>query len=182
MGRNLIVVLVKEGVKVALLAEGVGRNLLSRIGTLVGGEVALPAEGVGRNCAHDAIVPLKELSPSSRRAWVEIWTTLSRPSASWVALLAEGVGRNAFNHIQQAVGVIVALLAEGVGRNIASVLVVSVSVTSPSSRRAWVEIVEPFFRFAISVVALLAEGVGRNQAARERGFEGSSRPPRGGRG
>ena len=34
---------------VAFLAEGVDRNLLSRIGTLVGGEVAFLAEGVDRN-------------------------------------------------------------------------------------------------------------------------------------
>ena len=79
---------------VALLAEGVDRNpwpTTSYSRRLV----ALLAEGVDRNCAHDAIVPLKDLvallaegvdrnrgrevalielrrSPSSRRAWIEI--------------------------------------------------------------------------------------------------------------
>ena len=36
----------------------------------------------------------KIVSPSSRRAWVEIPSVLSLPPAVMVALLAEGVGRN----------------------------------------------------------------------------------------
>ena len=57
----------------------------------------------------------------------------------------------------------VALLAEGVGRN--GDIVDDAywgSETSPSSRRAWVEITITVTAPAGAVVALLAEGVGRN--------------------
>ena len=56
---------------VALLAEGVGRNVLLSSDKLTG-EVALLAEGVGRNpvCVFQFAFPAE--SPSSRRAWVEI--------------------------------------------------------------------------------------------------------------
>ena len=59
----------------------------------------------------------------------------------WVALLAEGVGRNSLFLSVACWRARVALLAEGVGRNMISCLLYIV-VTS---------------------VALLAEGVGRNQ-------------------
>ena len=58
-----------------------------------------------------------EWSPSSRRAWVEICPAFLAKSVSFVALLAEGVGRN---------------LAADL-RHLHDLL-------SPSSRRAWVEI------------------------------------------
>ena len=57
-------------------------------------------------------------SPSSRRAWIEITEPLPQQSADLVALLAEGVDRNS--------------------------VVLSMSTMhsqSPSSRRAWIEIV-----------------------------------------
>ena len=57
------------------------------------------------------------LSPSSRRAWIEIFTSLTLISAIKVALLAEGVDRNFFVPCR--------LLWEH---------------WSPSSRRAWIEI------------------------------------------
>ena len=58
------------------------------------------------------------MSPSSRRAWIEISYFLSKYLGIGVALLAEGVDRNCvivvgFHHVQ-----VVALLAEGVDRNI----------------------------------------------------------------
>ena len=57
-------------------------------------KVALLAEGVDRN-QHRKLVDLHGLlSPSSRRAWIEI--SLGGPAAltAAVALLAEGVDRN----------------------------------------------------------------------------------------
>ena len=62
---------------VALLAEGVGRNILPTIkrGTVA---VALLAEGVGRNSIRAIDGSDTTMSPSSRRAWVEIWS--SRPA------------------------------------------------------------------------------------------------------
>ena len=62
-----------------------------------------------------------------------IWAT------GWVALLAEGVDRNRCCH------------AFPLRRR-----------SSPSSRRAWIEIVQRQTRFPASDVALLAEGVDRN--------------------
>ena len=57
-----------------------------------------------------------------------------------VALLAEGVGRNNVCADRLRSVVRVALLAEGVGRN-KYLLVCALLAKSPSSRRAWVEIV-----------------------------------------
>ena len=60
--------------------------------------------------------------------------------SSGVALLAEGVDRNA-NIGEQAVKTKeVALLAEGVDRNQLDRLECAGFVVSPSSRRAWIEI------------------------------------------
>ena len=57
-------------------------------------------------------------SPSSRRAWVEMRYTSPRQSRQYfVALLAEGVGRNTARPTPSS-ATSVALLAEGVGRNI----------------------------------------------------------------
>ena len=76
-----------------------------------------------------------------------------------VALLAEGVDRNVF--VDAFVFVeLVALLAEGVDRNISKVCLMHFIKRSPSSRRAWIEILH------------LHHG-GRNRPGR---------PPRGGRG
>ena len=57
-------------------------------------DVALLAEGVDRN--HGGVVALHslKLSPSSRRAWIEISSVRSGTPESRVALLAEGVDRN----------------------------------------------------------------------------------------
>ena len=56
---------------VALLAEGVDRNLLP-FGASYYYTVALLAEGVDRNIQTAAIVYKILGSPSSRRAWIEI--------------------------------------------------------------------------------------------------------------
>ena len=98
------------------------------------------------------------VSPSSRRAWIEIASAWSAAQAARVALLAEGVDRNLwFWGMKNADEV--ALLAEGVDRNILSLI-----------------------RFYLSFVALLAEGVDRNRLVREMPYLSIGRPPRGGRG
>ena len=76
----------------------------------------------------------------------------------------------------------VALLAEGVDRNMkVSGRIVNHQV-SPSSRRAWIEMVKAVPRKALMEVALLAEGVDRNgKGCAQKSIDGS-RPPRGGRG
>ena len=56
----------------------------------------------------------------------------------------------------------VALLAEGVDRNLDAVPMARGLLVSPSSRRAWIEIMLPGRLFAYPLVALLAEGVDRN--------------------
>ena len=58
-------------VRVALLAEGVGRNF-APLTCANRWAVALLAEGVGRNCMIVVTSRLMSPSPSSRRAWVEI--------------------------------------------------------------------------------------------------------------
>ena len=103
---------------VALLAEGVDRNILIFSAHYRDG-VALLAEGVDRNPAHtlDSTSGSKSpssrrawieigcttsapwrtrQSPSSRRAWIEIFRCRSAPSMPYVALLAEGVDRNRY--------------------------------------------------------------------------------------
>ena len=55
-------------------------------------------------------------SPSSRRAWIEIFHGLRTRQDSWVALLAEGVDRNIGGLVNWP-SEEVALLAEGVDRN-----------------------------------------------------------------
>ena len=57
---------------VALLAEGVDRNSAYQAFYVVP-EVALLAEGVDRNMGEVESTPWMPGSPSSRRAWIEIW-------------------------------------------------------------------------------------------------------------
>ena len=100
-------------------------------------------------------------SPSSRRAWIEITSRI--PPALWqaVALLAEGVDRN-------AVGVVLksdSTLSPSSRRAWIEIRFGSPlthSGKSPSSRRAWIEIYSWRWNFWILRVALLAEGVDRN--------------------
>ena len=86
--------------------------------------------------------PNASLSPSSRRAWIEISPGLLFDAHPVVALLAEGVDRNT-------------------GRP----HFCNVKARSPSSRRAWIEMLCLSFGAAIAHVALLAEGVDRNPTA-----------------
>ncbi len=121
------------------------------------------------------------MSPSSRRAWIEIWLKDDLYNDGYVAILAEGVDRNL-------------VLLPGVRRENGS----------PSSRRAWIEIPSYWSKATeapvallaegvdrnnnkaipdlMKMVALLAEGVDRNSMVFPFSFTGFSRPPRGGRG
>ena len=100
--------------------------------------VALLAEGVDRN----------------------LWTKPPGGSAL-VALLAEGVDRNSFDQYN-TLRKPVALLAEGVDRNPLWSGKRCHTARSPSSRRAWIEIIMCFSQSSTLDVALLAEGVDRN--------------------
>ena len=101
---------------VALLAEGVDRNVIFIviIHMLI---VALLAEGVDRNTLTALKPSTAILSPSLRRAWIEIKHGDDRRGPESVALLAEGVDRNIIvggDHVCE--------------------------MQSPSLRRAWIEI------------------------------------------
>ena len=100
------------------------------------------------------------LSPSSRRAWIEIVFRQPRRWRWLVALLAEGVDRNGNSR-------------PGVIAN---------SIKSPSSRRAWIEIEKAAAEKLLAGVALLAEGVDRNTGNSADKTQMRGRPPRGGRG
>ena len=81
---------------VALLAEGVDRNILTCTRAHVIAHVALLAEGVDRNSLSVEFEISMAVSPSSRRAWIEIRIRLPHLGGRTVALLAEGVDRNPF--------------------------------------------------------------------------------------
>ena len=76
----------------------------------------------------------------------------------------------------------VALLAEGVDRNNFLGWVVLSKKESPSSRRAWIEMIVGKLATIDLIVALLAEGVDRNLPNSARMQKAFCRPPRGGRG
>ena len=145
--------------------------------------VALLAEGVDRNLPSLSRRACIFSSPSSRRAWIEISGGAGIHSHATVALLAEGVDRNSMatmrrwfsavallaegvdrnEHQNHGIGLhIVALLAEGVDRNFATSSKSDSKPRSPSSRRAWIEIISVRERCRLPKVALLAEGVDRN--------------------
>ena len=125
--------------RVALLAEGVDRNL-DKATELERDNVALLAEGVDRNIASRGIGRAATLSPSSRRAWIEIPPFYPFFTKNHVALLAEGVDRNFGGILVQNATTRVALLAEGVDRNKKFMGEAEDAPWSPSSRRAWIEI------------------------------------------
>ena len=79
------------------------------------------------------------MSPSSRRAWIEIEAQPIDCEKTAVALLAEGVDRNYLQSTSYAKAA-VALLAEGVDRNKECRFLQIPNPASPSSRRAWIEI------------------------------------------
>ena len=125
--------------------------------------VALLAEGVDRNAAIRGYWEHNDKSPSSRRAWIEIPLERLSDAQKNVALLAEGVDRNAAVRLIRSAALAVALLAEGVDRNdrlpdywlckavallaegvdrnIKFLICHFITLLSPSSRRAWIEIV-----------------------------------------
>ena len=74
---------VRQYVAVALLAEGVDRNRWKKNSIHGKWVVALLAEGVDRNFARSCIPPLLSLSPSSRRAWIEISSRVSGAGLRW---------------------------------------------------------------------------------------------------
>ena len=121
--------------------------------------VALLAEGVDRNPDHAGGQGLSVVSPSSRRAWIEICLQSCHNGIIKVALLAEGVDRNGYSGFRAWF-----------------------RVMSPSSRRAWIEIAQNDTKLPPRSVALLAEGVDRNKTDNALYFVEHSRPPRGGRG
>ena len=103
------------------------------------------------------------MSPSSRRAWIEIPTLHPHARPAAVALLAEGVDRNVkIRQVSNPATPAVALLAEGVDRNRSIWEATDCLSTSPSSRRAWIEIGKAGRNLSRAAVALLAEGVDRN--------------------
>ena len=77
---------------------------------------------------------------------------------------------------------LVALLAEGVDRNREFAKGFEKLSESPSSRRAWIEIILAAAFSNLEHVALLAEGVDRNREDYGISANAPSRPPRGGRG
>ena len=81
-----------------------------------GGQVALLAEGVDRNLLVEDDDFAVCTSPSSRRAWIEIYRLHLNRCFPVVALLAEGVDRNIRLELSRR-SFWVALLAEGVDRN-----------------------------------------------------------------
>ena len=107
---------------------------------------------------HDKAV----LSPSSRRAWIEISASILHGTHAAVALLAEGVDRN----IYCATSCRVRFPSPSSRRAWIEIsgwmATLKRKRTSPSSRRAWIEIAEPYHWQDRYVVALLAEGVDRN--------------------
>ena len=86
------------------------------------------------------LLTARKVSPSSRRAWIEITVPAHVSPVSVVALLAEGVDRNIELDEDEDKNQYVALLAEGVDRNFG---------TGIKPKQA-------------EDVALLAEGVDRN--------------------
>ena len=105
---------------------------------------------------------IKSSSPSSRRAWIEIPLCLKGSRLDAVALLAEGVDRNFVSCEVRRLRTSVALLAEGVDRNERLPEGQGLRLQSPSSRRAWIEITPRPATPRPTPVALLAEGVERN--------------------
>ena len=69
--RNVEVLVLDDLLAVALLAEGVDRNSLVIVQPR-SARVALLAEGVDRNIAPARYARWSVMSPSSRRAWIEI--------------------------------------------------------------------------------------------------------------
>ena len=123
---------------VALHPEGVDRNdtASKKLWTY---PVALHPEGVDRNRTFTIFRLTRNASPSTRRAWIEIAYAGGHWLPRVVALHPEGVDRNPQSGALSFCSH-VALHPEGVDRNrVASALLI-LTVWSPPTRRAWIEI------------------------------------------
>ena len=102
------------------------------------------------------------MSPSSRRAWIEIGHTRKQTLPQAVALLAEGVDRNFHEPAYRRRGP-ASPSSRRAWIEIESDRRHHPHRASPSSRRAWIEMTVRRSESCLSAVALLAEGVDRNQ-------------------
>ena len=104
--------------RVALHPEGVDRNNLIKVFISIFAEVALHPEGVDRNILICILRPLYMLSPSTRRAWIEIISV----SAKRTRKMTSPSTRRAWIEMQRRndsnLGRAVALHPEGVDRNV----------------------------------------------------------------
>ena len=82
---------------VALHPEGVDRNRQAACRKILRCRVALHPEGVDRNCNTVGRVRRERQSPSTRRAWIEIFEAAVMMMDDEVALHPEGVDRNALS-------------------------------------------------------------------------------------
>ena len=127
---------------VALHPEGVDRNQIALYLFYRVFRVALHPEGVDRNLLTLILYSNSYMSPSTRRAWIEIKICHAILKPSDVALHPEGVDRNSAHVVGNFYEFLVALHPEGVDRN---------SFSSANTRT--------------TAVALHPEGVDRNEAA-----------------
>ena len=80
------------------------------------------------------------LSPSSRRAWIEMYFFVLRTISAARSPSSRRAWIEMYMALTLAACALVALLTEGVDRNMALATMVSRAALSPSSRRAWIEI------------------------------------------
>ena len=123
--------------------------------------VALHPEGVDRNRRATCHKSPRCRSPSTRRAWIEIQKSEDRAFSTLVALHPEGVDRNAVK-VHCGCKAEVALHPEGVDRNFRSAPPNAWCRSSPSTRRAWIEMFVAIVTPQLRIVALHPEGVDRN--------------------
>ena len=83
------------------------------------------------------------LSPSAKRAWIEMPTSRNPPQRRGVALCEEGVDRN-IETVEAMDLMRVALCEEGVDRNGLGRGAGYGRAVSPSAKRAWIEIHQIF--------------------------------------
>ena len=148
--------------------------------------VALHPEGVDRNLLTLSASGHLTPSPSTRRAWIEMrhnfglkaipsvalhpegvdrnrGRTERNPQLCIVALHPEGVDRNFEGGETEVEETEVALHPEGVDRNVVEAIQKGELFASPSTRRAWIEILSKIGTYTPrNKVALHPEGVDRN--------------------
>ena len=101
------------------------------------------------------------MSPSTRRAWIEILMLNARARFLTVALHPEGVDRN-HDPPPPASLCSASPSTRRAWIEIFSTFAVAASAASPSTRRAWIEITECINSCLTVLVALHPEGVDRN--------------------